>query len=379
MTVSSSAPAEVSNDLPDGSHRFLLLDGMRGLAAIGVLSFHVVVDSYYSQLDSLYLLVDFFFVLSGFVLYPSIPHNGRRLGNATGKFVLKRVFRFWPLVIASLAVAMIGVNIQRNILISHDNYQAPYGSFFGMAPSHATAIFLSALFLLQVVVPSAIAINVPLWSLSAEWIANVVFAPFAAIKWGLGIVALVAFGYWMFYYGLNTDQEFISQMGPIRGLEALGRAFLGFGLGLLLRKFLPQLGRFRTWWLLILAIALLPVLNRMAHVMGYKILYWAAPIFALLILQVSKYRVKEGTWFARVLSFLGTYSFGIYVFHFPLTQLYVTMFGPLSAYALPDVATARFLSEATVVTFLSILITFIVRFLWEKPIQYWGKKLIARL
>jgi hypothetical protein len=43
-----------------------------------------------------------------------------------------------------------------------------------------------------------------------------------------------------------------------------------------------------------------------------------------------------------------------------------------------DAAAALFLSEATVVTFLSILITFIVRFLWEKPIQYWGKKLIAR-
>jgi len=53
-------------------HRFLLLDGMRGLAAIGIVIHHVGKTSY-TALDGLYLLVDFFFVLSGFVLQPSLP------------------------------------------------------------------------------------------------------------------------------------------------------------------------------------------------------------------------------------------------------------------------------------------------------------------
>ena len=55
---------------PAPQHRFLLLDGMRGVAALGVLAFHVTVSatSDFQQMASFYLFVDFFFVLSGFVL-----------------------------------------------------------------------------------------------------------------------------------------------------------------------------------------------------------------------------------------------------------------------------------------------------------------------
>jgi peptidoglycan/LPS O-acetylase OafA/YrhL len=371
-SLPSSEPAEYSK------HRYLLLDGMRGLAAIGVLSFHVVVDTYYDQLDSLYLLVDFFFVLSGFVLWPSMPANAVKLGRQSWVFVLKRIFRFWPLTIAALVISLVGINLHRQINLMHGSYDLPYGSFVGMKPADINVTLVGAFLLLQIIISSAISLNAPLWSLSAEWLTNLLYAPLTAIKWGLGIIVFVAAGYIMLAYGLSTDKAWIKDMGPIRGWEAMGRAVLGFGIGLMLRRYLPVLSRFRNIWLLLASIGLLVWLNRLPHDIGYETCYVAAPFFALFILQLTKYTVKPATWLGKFLAFLGAYSFGIYIFHFPLTQLYPAIFGPLDAFALKDVVTARFLTESALVTFFSILLTFIAHFALEKPLQKLGSKLVKR-
>ena len=80
---------------------------MRGFAALGVVAFHVMVITKYRQLDSLYLLVDFFFVLSGFVLMPSMPGNVRAFPKDAVIFVFKRILRFWPMLTAVLIVTWI--------------------------------------------------------------------------------------------------------------------------------------------------------------------------------------------------------------------------------------------------------------------------------
>mgnify|MGYP000022246510 CR=1 FL=1 len=371
--------------------RYLPLDGLRGVAALGVLSFHVVVSATHDfpQLDSLYLLVDFFFVLSGFVLWPSIPQKSVGLGRATGVFVLKRVFRFWPLVIVALLVATFVLQIERDWLMMHDNFDPPFGAVVGVSTVAKIGIFSAAYLLLQIVVPAALFINVPLWSLSAEWIANLIYAPLAWIKYSLGIIALIVIGYAMLSYGLITDQDWIigpdgfSGIGPIRGFEALGRAMIGFGLGLLLRKHLDWLARFRNWWLLALALLLIALMPFWVKVNGfnsyrYAITLWAAPVFALLIWQVSKFQARATSWWGKFLAFLGTYSFGIYVFHQPLMQAYNVIFGTPSG---PFIENwwLFFLAEASGLTFVCVLITFLARRLVERPLQRLGKKLIARV
>ena len=194
------------------TQRYLPLDGLRGVAALGVLSFHVVVSATHDfpQLDSLYLLVDFFFVLSGFVLWPSIPQKASGLGRATGIFVLKRVFRFWPLVIAALLVATFVLQIERDWLMMHDNFDPPFGAVVGVSTAAKVGIYSAAYLLLQIFVPAALFINVPLWSLSAEWIANLIYAPLAWIKYSLGIVGLIVVGYAMLSFGLSPIKTGLS-------------------------------------------------------------------------------------------------------------------------------------------------------------------------
>lgn len=367
-------------------HRFLLLDGMRGVAALGVLAFHVTVSATqdFQQLASFYLFVDFFFVLSGFVLWPSMPQKGKQLGRASGVFILKRVFRFWPLAVTSLIVALTALNWERDVLVGRDEFWPPYGSLAGLPADERTHILIIAFLLLQVLLASAIAINVPLWSLSAEWIANVFYAPLTAIKWGLGIIAAIAAGYVMLWYGLTTDASFIEYSGPIRGFEAVGRAFLGFGLGLLLRKYLPELSRFRNWWLLVVSIGLVVSMFFIEDAWHwdsyrYNITYFAAPIFALFILQLSKFEVTPGTRKAKVLSFMGAYSFGVYVFHQPLIQWTNIVLGtPTGAYP-PGKWIAFFLTESVAITIVSILFTLVARTLVEKPLQRVGKRITGKI
>ncbi|MFA9277208.1 MAG: acyltransferase family protein [Rhodoluna sp.] len=367
-------------------HRFLLLDGMRGVAALGVLAFHVTVSasSDFQQLASFYLFVDFFFVLSGFVLWPSMPQSSRGLGKASRIFIVKRIFRFWPLAVTSLVVALIALDSERNALLAKDNFTTPYGSLAGLPADERVHILVIAFLLLQVLLAAAIAINVPLWSLSAEWIANVIYAPLTAIKWGLGIIAAIAAGYLMLWIGLTFDASFIEYSGPIRGFEAVGRAFLGFGIGLLLRKYLTQLSRFRNLWLLALSIALVVSLFFIEDAWHwnsyrYAITYFAAPVFALLILQLTKFEVTPGTRKAKVLTFMGVYSFGVYVFHQPLIQWSNVVLGTPSGVFPASKWIYFFLVQSVSITIVSILFTLIARTLIEKPVQSWGRKLTAKM
>jgi peptidoglycan/LPS O-acetylase OafA/YrhL len=87
--------------------RFVVLDGLRGLAAIVVVVDHVPSETLTTLLPHRALAVDFFFVLSGFVLahaYGSqlCAKGPARLG--TLGFLAIRLARLWPMLIAALGI-----------------------------------------------------------------------------------------------------------------------------------------------------------------------------------------------------------------------------------------------------------------------------------
>src|SRR5271163_1950173 len=63
-------------------HRFHALDGMRGVAAIVVMVYHYYLDSHLRCLKNPFLAVDFFFILSGFVI--SHAYGGKLLNGLGG-------------------------------------------------------------------------------------------------------------------------------------------------------------------------------------------------------------------------------------------------------------------------------------------------------
>lgn len=92
--------------MPVTADRFRVLDAWRGIAALLVALERLQAHGFFYTLPFVrnsYLFVDFFFVLSGFVIAHAY---GNRVGDArsAGAFILRRVGRLWPLHMLLLGV-----------------------------------------------------------------------------------------------------------------------------------------------------------------------------------------------------------------------------------------------------------------------------------
>ena len=98
MHPSTSSP---QGSFADSKPHYPLLDGLRGVAAIVVVWYHIFESFATSHLDQGvnhgYLAVDFFFLLSGFVL--GYAYDGRWGKMSTWSFIRRRLIRLHPMVI----------------------------------------------------------------------------------------------------------------------------------------------------------------------------------------------------------------------------------------------------------------------------------------
>src|SRR5215469_11877968 len=96
------------------AHRFAALDGWRGICALLVALHHLSANGHFYAwplVRNAWLFVDFFFVLSGFVI--AYAYGGRLSdAHAIKDFALRRLFRLWPLHVAVL-MALIGLELYR--------------------------------------------------------------------------------------------------------------------------------------------------------------------------------------------------------------------------------------------------------------------------
>src|ERR1700674_1150936 len=95
---------------PDSKNHYDILDGLRGVAAVVVVAFHLL-ESFTggNHLDHIinhgYLAVDFFFVLSGFVVGYAYDDRWGKM-NLRG-FLVRRLIRLHPMVILGSVVGAI--------------------------------------------------------------------------------------------------------------------------------------------------------------------------------------------------------------------------------------------------------------------------------
>jgi peptidoglycan/LPS O-acetylase OafA/YrhL len=153
-------------------NRLPVLDGLRGVAAFIVVAFHIFDSDPVNQINHGYLAVDFFFMLSGYVM--GYAYDDRWSTMSIGSFLKRRLVRLHPMVIIGSILGVIFF----------------YFSASNFYPTVAHTPFVMVLFsaiLGALLIPSPKAmdlrgmgegypLNGPEWSLFFEYIANVVYA-----------------------------------------------------------------------------------------------------------------------------------------------------------------------------------------------------------
>jgi peptidoglycan/LPS O-acetylase OafA/YrhL len=162
---------ETSTPLIQSKHHFLILDGLRGIAALAVVVFHFMEWVYEPSKNFIahgFLAVDFFFCLSGFVIAYAYDNRIEAIGLKT--FFKLRFIRLHPLVLLGSVLGLLGF-----FLDPFSNEAAAYTS--GMI----ALVFLSSIFLVPFPIMEERAFNLfnfnaPAWSLFWEYIANILYA-----------------------------------------------------------------------------------------------------------------------------------------------------------------------------------------------------------
>lgn len=148
--------------------RFVVLDGFRGICAVAVVLFHTQILLSFSELNFFRhadLFVEFFFVLSGFVMFHA--YGSRDFGpDVLRRFVISRTFRLYPLHLLMLLV-FIALEFGK-LWAEHHGYSFNDSAFTGKtAPSE---ILPNALLLQSWIGDfNSLSFNTPAWSISIEY------------------------------------------------------------------------------------------------------------------------------------------------------------------------------------------------------------------
>lgn len=215
----------INPNLLKSRQHFEVLDGLRGVAAIGVVIYHfmeeVITDYSKNFIGHGHLAVDFFFCLSGFVIAYAYENRIEKVGF--WNFLKLRLIRLHPMIILGAILGLLAF-----LFDPFATYQNLY-SF-----KETVIIFFASIFLIPIkVMPerflNLFPLNAPSWSLFWEYIANIAYALFL-FKLGkkiliiltvLAAIALCYIGYthktlsggWGWYNGAN---ELIFWDGGIR-------------------------------------------------------------------------------------------------------------------------------------------------------------------
>jgi peptidoglycan/LPS O-acetylase OafA/YrhL len=151
-------------------HQFAVLDGLRGVVALSVLGFHLIQQHEATGLPFAGLAVDFFYMLSGFVMAFAYEHKLRTGAMDLKSFAWIRFVRLYPLLLlgtsSGIALALFAAAMKGDV------------SYHQIA----LAGLLGLLLLPSYVFPqwgSAFPFNMASWSLTFEVFANAVFAVIA--------------------------------------------------------------------------------------------------------------------------------------------------------------------------------------------------------
>ncbi|GAB2692239.1 acyltransferase [Mucilaginibacter koreensis] len=363
-----------NNELATKPH-YPILDGLRGVAAIIVVTFHLCEPLSTSNLDKLvnhgYLAVDFFFLLSGFVI--GYAYDDRWPKMTVSTFFKRRLERLQPMVVLGMTLGALGFYFTDSTI---------------WPLIHTVPVWKMLLVTLigYTILPVPLSLDIrgweemhPLnsvgWSLFFEYVANILYAigirKFSKTALSiLVVIAAIALAHLAITNGdvsggwtLNIPQVRIGST----------RTIYPFFAGLLLSRIgkpIPVKNAF-LWCSILLAILLyMPRIGGAAHIWMNGIYESVCIIFIFpLIVYLGAGGVLKTQREQRICKFLGDISYPLYMVHYPLVYFYVAWISNRKGITLSQVW-----PYALLILVGAIILAYAALKWYDEPVRRWLRK-----
>ena len=315
---------------PDSKKHYEILDALRGVAAIMVVIFHVFETHNTSRFDQImnhgYLAVDFFFLLSGFVI--GYAYDDRWGKMSLKQFFTRRLIRLHPMIIMGMIVGAVLYYFQVSDL----------WPIIGQTPVWKMLLVMLFGFTLLPLTPSMEIrgwtemhpLDGPAWSLFYEYIGNILYAVFVR-KFSNVALSILVFvtGIALIHFlvtGPNGDVIGGWSLTPTQVHIGFLRLLFPFFGGLLLSRITKptQINQAFLWC------SLLVILSLSIPRIGDATTVWMNGIYESIVIIVVfpliVYMGASGTLQGKTAKglgkFLGDISYPIYITHYPIIYTY---------------------------------------------------------
>lgn len=361
----------------DSKKHFKILDALRGVAAIVVVLFHVL--EVYSSGDHMeqlinhgYLAVDFFFMLSGYVMAHAYDD---RWGKMTLKdFFKRRVIRLHPMIILGMTIGALCF------------YFGESAYFPKIADTSVwTLILITLIGYTLIPVPPSMDIrgwnemhplNGPAWSLFLEYIANILHALILRklSKVILSILVLIAAAALIHLAVTSPMGDLIGgwSVEPEQLRIGFTRLLFPYMAGMLLRRVVKIIKVNNSF--LICSVLLVLVLS-LPRIGGHNQL-WVNGLYdsltVILVFPIIIYLGASGDVKTKIgdklCTFLGDISYPIYIIHFPFVYIFYAWVTdnniPITQGILVGIAILAF----------TIILSFLSLKYYDEPVRKWLAK-----
>lgn len=381
-----------SASFADTKPHYELLDGLRGAAALMVVWYHVFEGFAFAQGTGIetfnhgHLGVDFFFMLSGFVISYAYDDRwqapaGKRL--TLGNFFKRRLIRLHPMLVMGALIGFVTFMIQGGV-----KWDGTETSILWVM----VALLMSMLLLPAY--PGAgydvrgngemYSLNGPSWSLFFEYLGNIMYALFIRRLPNKALACLVAISgaLWAWFAIGNVSGYDMLGVGwtldDTNFLGGLLRMTFPFTLGMLIaRNFKPVCVPGIFWISITVLFALFSVpyipadLCSCTEDISLNSTYELACIvlvFPLIVWLAASGNIA-GKVSHKVCKFLGDLSYPLYIVHYPVMYLFYSWLIENKFYTLGETW-----SVVLVVFAINITLAYACLKLWDEPVRRWFTK-----
>ena len=373
-----------SVNFTDTKPHYELLDGLRGVAAILVLFYHVFEGLAFAEatngagsglittLNHGHIAVDFFFILSGFVI--SYAYDDRWGKMSTWQFFKRRLIRLHPMLVMGALIGVIAFAI-----VGFEKWDGTVAS-----TGWVMVAMLFTMFMIPAVpgVPYEIRgngemfpLNGPGWSLFFEYIGNILYALVIrrlSVKILTILVVVLGCLHIWFFVGNVSGYDMVGvgwTVDEVNFWGGLVRMLFPFTMGMLLaRIFKPSKVKGAFWICSIVLVMLFAVpYIKPDYSISLNSLYEVvciAFLFPLLVWLGACGRVSGRV--GKLNRMLGDLSYPLYIVHYPIMYFFYAWLIEKKVYTLNEC-----LGVALIVVVSSIVLALICLKLYDEPVRRW--------